>query len=290
MAAAGRPSAWSAAARLAVTVDLPTPPLPEPTQTMFLTAARAPSGSPPCRPSRCWSPCFSSWLRTSKPTPTRSTPSSSPTHWTTACWKCERIGHPGVVRETTTSTLPGSGCSIERTIPSETMSLRSSGSMTRRRTSLICSWVGIGHDCGKGGPSAGAEIDRGAPEQALGLADPAAQGAVGEPVARPVGGLAGKQDPARHRLGERVHVGGRAAHQHGRVGTAAERVALPVGDRKGPGSRHAASEDLAQAGEGELQRLVRAEAMQVAGEATTAEGHEGGVAAGPVQVEEEGEL
>ena len=29
-----------------MTVDLPTPPLPEPTQITFLTTARAPSGSP----------------------------------------------------------------------------------------------------------------------------------------------------------------------------------------------------------------------------------------------------
>ena len=39
------PSACSAAARLAVIVDLPTPPLPEATQITFLTWARAPSGS-----------------------------------------------------------------------------------------------------------------------------------------------------------------------------------------------------------------------------------------------------
>ena len=41
------PSALSAAARLAVIVDLPTPPLPEATQITFLTCASAPSGSQP---------------------------------------------------------------------------------------------------------------------------------------------------------------------------------------------------------------------------------------------------
>src|SRR5437763_1709755 len=59
MAAAALPSAVRAAARLAVTVDLPTPPLPDPTQTTFLTRASAPVGSPPLRPSCCWRPC--SW-------------------------------------------------------------------------------------------------------------------------------------------------------------------------------------------------------------------------------------
>ena len=53
----------------------------------------------------------------------------------TAFSKWERIGQPGVVSETTTSTLPSSGSSIDRTMPSDTMSLRSSGSMTLRRAS-----------------------------------------------------------------------------------------------------------------------------------------------------------
>jgi hypothetical protein len=50
---------------------------------------------------------------------------------------------PGVVSDTTTSTRPSSGCSIERTIPRETMSLRNSGSMTLRSVSLIWSWLSI---------------------------------------------------------------------------------------------------------------------------------------------------
>jgi hypothetical protein len=44
------PSVASAAARFAVTLDLPTPPLPDPMQTTFETWASDPSGSPP-RPS-----------------------------------------------------------------------------------------------------------------------------------------------------------------------------------------------------------------------------------------------
>src|SRR5215212_4800369 len=77
-------------------VDLPTPPLPEATQTMFLTWASAPSGRR-WRPSDCCSRPFSCWERTSKPTVTRETPSRAPTRSVTACWKWLRIGQPGVV-------------------------------------------------------------------------------------------------------------------------------------------------------------------------------------------------
>src|SRR3954454_454541 len=136
------PSSVSAAARFAVTVDLPTPPLPEPTQTMFFTAARAPVGSPSRRPSRCWRPLFSCWVSTSKPTFTSRTPSRPRRAVATPFWKCERIGQPGVVSDTTTSTRPSAGCSIERTIPRSTMLWRSSGSMTTLSASLICSCVG----------------------------------------------------------------------------------------------------------------------------------------------------
>src|SRR3954463_7257406 len=138
------PSSASAAARFAVTVDLPTPPLPEPTQMMFFTAARAPVGSPSRRPSRCCSPLFSCWVSTSKPTFTSRTPSRPRTAVATPFWKCERIGQPGVVSEITTSMRPSAGCSIERTIPRSTMLWRSSGSMTTLSASLICSCVGIG--------------------------------------------------------------------------------------------------------------------------------------------------
>src|SRR3954447_13951398 len=137
------PSSVSAAARFAVTVDLPTPPLPEPTQMMFCTAARAPVGSPSRRPSRCWRPLFSCWVSTSKPTFTSRTPSMSRTAVTTLFWNCERIGQPGVVSDTTTSTRPSEGCSIERTIPRSTMLWRSSGSMTTLSAWLISSCVGI---------------------------------------------------------------------------------------------------------------------------------------------------
>ena len=59
------PSAASAAARLAVTLDLPTPPLPDPMQITLLTWASAPSGRVP-RPSLRPSACFSGSESTSK--------------------------------------------------------------------------------------------------------------------------------------------------------------------------------------------------------------------------------
>src|SRR5256714_4751505 len=140
------PSRASAAARFAVTVDLPTPPFPDPMHTMFFTAASAPVGRPSRRPRRCCRPDFSCWLRTSKPTLTSRTPSSRRTAVATPFWKCERIGQPGVVSEMTTSTRPSAGCSIERTMPRSTMLWRSSGSMTTLRASRI--WSGVGIDSG----------------------------------------------------------------------------------------------------------------------------------------------
>ena len=106
-----------------MTVDLPTPPLPEATQMMFATWAREPCGNgPPPRPSRWLRLCFSSCERTSNPTLTSVTPSSAATACATPVWKWDRIGQPGVVSETTTSTMPLSWISMLRTIPSETMS------------------------------------------------------------------------------------------------------------------------------------------------------------------------
>jgi hypothetical protein len=125
---------------LAVIVDLPTPPFPEATQITFFTSASAPCGSRP-RPSACCRLPFSSSERTSKPTSTAVTPSIEPTCWATACWKWLRIGQPAVVSETTTSTRPPSLISIDLTMPSSTIERRSSGSMTARSLSVICSWV-----------------------------------------------------------------------------------------------------------------------------------------------------
>ena len=90
---------------MAVTVDLPTPPLPDATQTTLLTWASAPAGSR-LRPSLLLEPGFSSGVRTSKATLTPVTPSSADTACVTACWKWLRIGQPGVVSDTITLTAP----------------------------------------------------------------------------------------------------------------------------------------------------------------------------------------
>jgi len=136
------PSAASAAARLAVTLDLPTPPLPEPMQITLRTWASAPSGSA-ARPSFRPSAAFSLSDSTSKLTLTWVMPPSSRIAWSTPVWKWLRIGQPGVVSETITSTTPLSWMSIDLTISSSTMSRRSSGSITERRESSIWSLVGM---------------------------------------------------------------------------------------------------------------------------------------------------
>ena len=74
----GCPRRASAAARLAVTVDLPTPPLPEPTQITFLTARARPRGGRRGRAS-AGGPASPRAERTSKPTLTAATPSSART-------------------------------------------------------------------------------------------------------------------------------------------------------------------------------------------------------------------
>ena len=64
----------------------------------------------------------------------------------TASWKWLRIGQPAVVSETTTSTMPSSAISIERTMSSSTIERRSSGSITPRQ--LLDDLFGVGsHGC-----------------------------------------------------------------------------------------------------------------------------------------------
>ena len=107
------------------------------------TARARPPGAG-CGPSCCWSPRFSSGVRTSKATLTPVTPSSADTACVTACWKWLRIGQPGRgQRHHHARRRPASPISIERTMPSSTIERRSSGSMTARRLSVTCSVVGI---------------------------------------------------------------------------------------------------------------------------------------------------
>ena len=126
-----------------MSVDLPTPPLPEATQITLPTWAIAPSGRL-ARPKRFCSSPFSESESTSKATVTSLTPSNALTAPATAVWKWPRIGQPAVVSEIVTSTRPESPNSIERTIPSSTIDRRSSGSITGSSASRTCSRVGIG--------------------------------------------------------------------------------------------------------------------------------------------------
>src|SRR4029079_6632381 len=140
------------------------PPLPEPTQTTFETRASAPSGSAP-RPSFCCKPDFSWSERTSKATLTRVTPWRPPTAVRTAFSKWLRIGQPGVVSETGTSTVPSARASIDLTISSSTMERRSSGSMTAVSAWRISSRVGMRSILANGWPCPGraGRIENGPP-------------------------------------------------------------------------------------------------------------------------------
>ncbi len=104
-----RPSAAIAAARLTVTEDLPTPPLPEATA---YTRVRLP-GLAKGTSRSAWPPrrAFASSLRcssliTSSVTSTRVTPSTRETASVTRCVIVSRIGQPETVRYTVTATAP----------------------------------------------------------------------------------------------------------------------------------------------------------------------------------------
>ena len=83
-------------------MDLPTPPLPEPTQITFLTARERALGQPAAAAEPLLECLLLLVESTSKPTVTRARrPSSALTLCVTAFSKWERIGQPAVVRETT---------------------------------------------------------------------------------------------------------------------------------------------------------------------------------------------
>ena len=114
------PSASSAAARLTVSEDLPTPPLPLATA---ITRVRGSSeidfsGRPPR--SFVVSAAFSSGLITSNRSSTRSTFGSEPTCSATWSWKELRSGQPATVSAIVTETA----------LPSMTMSRTMSSSVT----------------------------------------------------------------------------------------------------------------------------------------------------------------
>lgn len=142
-----RPSAAIAAARLTVTDDLPTPPLPEATaytrvSEPGLAKGTSRSAVPPRRAFASSLRCSS--LMTSRVTSTRVTPSTRETASVTRWVIVSRIGQPETVRYTVTATAPSAPISTDLTIPSSVMGRLISGSFTVASASRTASSVAIG--------------------------------------------------------------------------------------------------------------------------------------------------
>jgi hypothetical protein len=128
------PWAARATARLTVTDDLPTPPLPEAT-----ASTRVEESSPQKVILRCcgWPPrslltivwrCSSVIAPSSTRTPV--TPGSGATASVTSRFRRSFIGHPGMVRRTPTVTRPDLSMVMSLTMSSSVMGLWISGSIT----------------------------------------------------------------------------------------------------------------------------------------------------------------
>jgi hypothetical protein len=128
-----RPSAARATARLAVTDDLPTPPLPDATANTLvidpgcengMTGSPAPPRSFERSDERC------SGVITPSSTSTPDTPSTAVAAAVTSLTSVDFIGQPATVRSTPTATCPPSATSTDRTMPRSVMGRRISGSST----------------------------------------------------------------------------------------------------------------------------------------------------------------
>ena len=102
------PSSVSAAARFEVSVDLPTPPLPDPMHRTWPTWASAPAGIEP-RPSVFCSAAFSVSDRTSKATVDRADAGDRAGLARDRLGEVLRIGQPAVVSETVTCDVAAVG-------------------------------------------------------------------------------------------------------------------------------------------------------------------------------------
>src|SRR5215469_12928986 len=151
MSASSTPTFWpeaaSAAARLTVTDDLPTPPLPLAIAYTWVSDEGCANGiSRSTRPPRslvCSSRRCSS-LITSRSTATLVTPATAVTAAVTSRVMVSRSGQPATVRYTSTLTLPSGAISTFLTMPRSVIGRRISGSLTRASASLTCSVVGGG--------------------------------------------------------------------------------------------------------------------------------------------------
>src|SRR5919204_1191967 len=126
------PDSRSDAARFTATVDLPTPPLPEPTAMTCLTPGIAGS----------WRPLKAAGTFAVIFTSTAVTPGRSETSWRASVWKRSRTGHAGVVSSNVKLTRPSSPMARSLIIPRLTTSRPRSGSLIAERTSRTSSLLG----------------------------------------------------------------------------------------------------------------------------------------------------
>ncbi len=133
-------------ARLTVTEDFPTPPLPEAMVTTRVVGGISLSGacSRAFQRAVAMAADFSSWVISVQLMRTLVTAGSDSTRERTSFWIWARIGQPAVVRATVTVTTPSSATSAPLAMPSSTMLLPSSGSTTPRSNSITWSCVGRG--------------------------------------------------------------------------------------------------------------------------------------------------
>ncbi len=134
-----KPVAASAAARLTVTDDLPTPPLPEAMVMTRVVAGIMVSGafSLTFQRALAMAAAFSSGVSSVQSRVTLVTPGSDSTRARMSRWIWARSGQPAVVRAMVTTTSPSGDTVAPLAMPSSTMSLPSSGSMTPRSSSMM---------------------------------------------------------------------------------------------------------------------------------------------------------
>src|SRR3954451_218932 len=140
------PRLASAAARFTVTLDLPTPPLPEATaytrvsEPGWANGITGSAASVPRTVRRSSARCSS--LITSSTTCTEVTPGTAETAWVTRLVMVSRIGQPATVRYTSTRTAPSAPICTSLTMPSSGSGRLISGSWTVARAALPASSAG----------------------------------------------------------------------------------------------------------------------------------------------------
>ena len=133
-------------ARLTVTEDLPTPPLPLATANTLVSDPGWANGISRCAcPPRSvsWSPARCSAVITPSSRLTALTPATPETAAVTSRVMVAFSGHPETVSSTVTSTVPSAWISTESTMLRSVIGRLISGSLTVARAALTCSRVGV---------------------------------------------------------------------------------------------------------------------------------------------------